>query len=52
MQQLQYHTVLTVHLTTLPVGSVPPVDTDSFIRALGGVRLQAGAGVVSTVTDV
>lgn len=35
-----------MYLTTLPIGSIPPVDTDSCLRALSGISLQAGAGVV------
>lgn len=42
----------TIFLTTLPIGSIPPVDTDSFIRALSSVGLQAGAGVIVTVANV
>lgn len=30
-------------LTTVPIGCIPPVDTDSCFRALRGIGLQGGA---------
>lgn len=40
------------YLTTLPIGGIPPVDTDSCFRALSGIGLQAGAGVITTTATV
>lgn len=42
----------TTFLTALAVGSVPPVNTDSCLSALDGVRLQAGAGVVAPIAMI
>lgn len=40
------------HLTTLPSGSVPPVDTNSCSSTLDCISLQAGASVIVAIAVI